>query len=71
MLRSILQIVAGLVLLLAGSIAYTQRGGSSPLFMLVIGAILMTVGAVVLGVRQALIDESKRREQESKSVLNI
>jgi hypothetical protein len=62
MLRPILQIVAGLVLVLVGSFMYTQRGGSSPLFMLVIGAILITVGAVVMGVRQALIDESKRRE---------
>jgi hypothetical protein len=39
--------------------------------MLVIGAVLITVGVVVMNVRQVLREESKRREQESKPILNI
>src|ERR1019366_5980158 len=71
MLHSALQIVLGCVFLFWGTFLYAQRGGVGPLLMLVIGAILLTVGAVVMNVRQALRDESKRREQESKPVLNI
>ena len=71
MLRSVLQIVAGFVFLFGGSFVYVQRGGAGPLSLLVIGAVLITVGSVVMGVRQALRDEAKRREQGSKPVLNI
>ncbi|MGD0793549.1 MAG: hypothetical protein ABR920_17420 [Terriglobales bacterium] len=71
MLHSALQIVLGCVFLFWGTSLYVQRGGVGPLLMLVIGAVLLTVGAVVMNIRQALRDESKRREQESKPVLNI
>ncbi len=71
MLHSALQIAVGCVFLLWGTSLYVQRGGVGPLLMLVIGAILITVGVVVMNVRQVLRDESKRREQESKPVLNI
>ena len=71
MLRFMLQILVGFAFLLGGSATYVQRGGAGALLLLVVGAILITVGAVVLGVREALRDESNRREQESKPVLNI
>jgi hypothetical protein len=71
MLHSAIQIVLGCVFLFWGTSLYVQHGGVSPLLMLVIGAVLITVGAVVMNVRQALRDESKRREHESKPVLNI
>jgi hypothetical protein len=71
MLHSALQIVLGCVFLFWGTSLYVQHGGVSSLLMLVIGAILLTVGAVVMNVRQALRDDSKRREQEGKPVLNI
>jgi hypothetical protein len=71
MLHSALQIVAGCLFLFWGASLYVQRGGVGPLLMLVIGAILLTVGVVVMNVRQALREESKRREQENKPVLNI
>jgi len=71
MLHSALQIVVGSVFLFWGTPLYVQHGGAGPLLMLVIGAILITVGVVVMNVRQVLREESKRREQESKPVLNI
>ncbi|MGO9404649.1 MAG: hypothetical protein ACLPVW_14395 [Terriglobales bacterium] len=71
MLHSTLQILVGCVFLFWGASLYVQRGGVGPLLMLVIGAILITVGVVVMNVRQVLRDEAKRREQESKPVLNI
>ncbi len=71
MLHSALQIVAGCLFLFWGASLYVLRGGVGPLLMLVIGAILITVGVVVMNVRQALREESKRREQENKPVLNI
>ena len=71
MLRFVLQILVGFAFLLGGSAIYVQRGGVGALLLLVVGAILITVGAVVLGVREALRDESNRREQASKPVLNI
>ncbi len=71
MLHSALQIAVGCVFLFWGTSLYVQRGGVGPLLMLVIGAILITVGVVVMNVRQVLRDKSKRREQESKPVLNI
>jgi hypothetical protein len=71
MLRSVFQIVAGFVFVFGGSFVYAQHGGAGPLSLLVIGAVLITVGAVVMNVRQVLRDESKRRAQESKPVLNI
>jgi hypothetical protein len=71
MLHSALQIAAGCVFLFWGTSLYVQRGSVGSLLMLVIGAILITVGVVVMNVRQALRDESKRRDAESKPVLNI
>jgi hypothetical protein len=71
MLHSALQIAAGCVFLFGGAFLYGQRGAVGLLLMLVIGAILITVGIVVMNVRQALVDELKHREQESKPVLNI
>jgi hypothetical protein len=71
MLHSALQIAAGCVFLFWGASLYVQRGSVGSLLMLVIGAILITVGVVVMNVRQALRDESKRRDAESKPVLNI
>jgi len=71
MLHSALQIAAGCVFLFCGTSLYVQRGSVGSLLMLVIGAIFITVGVVVLNVRQALRDESKRRDAESKPVLNI
>ena len=71
MVHSVLQIVLGFVFLAGGIAVYVQHGGFGPLLMLVIGAILITVGVVVMNVRQALRDESKRRDAESKPVLNI
>jgi hypothetical protein len=71
MLHSSLQIVLGCVFLFWGASLYVQRGGVGPLLTLVIGAVLITVGTVVMNVRQALRDESKRREKEDKPVLNI
>jgi hypothetical protein len=71
MLHSSLQIVLGCVFLFWGASVYVQRGGVVPLLMLVVGSILITVGTVVMNVRQALRDESKRWEKENKPVLNI
>jgi hypothetical protein len=71
MLHSALQIAAGCVFLFWGASLYVQRGAVGPLLMLVIGAVLITVGVVVMNVRQALRDELKRREQESEPVLNL
>ena len=71
MLHSALQIAVGCVFLFWGTSSYVQRGGGGPLLMLVIGAILITVGVVVMNVRQVLREESKRREQEGKPVLSI
>ncbi|MGA2202869.1 MAG: hypothetical protein ABSG40_12975 [Terriglobales bacterium] len=71
MLHSSLQIVVGCLFLFWGTSLYVQHGGVGPLLMLVIGAVLITVGVVVMNVRQVLRDESKRREQESKPILNI
>ena len=67
----VLQIFTGFVFLTAGATLYVEHGGVFPLMMLVMGAILVTVGFVVLNVGQLLRDESKRREQASKPVLNI
>jgi len=50
---------------------YVQQRGGGPLLMLVIGATLVTVGAVVMNIKQLLRDEMKRREQEGRPVLNI
>jgi hypothetical protein len=71
MLHSSLQIVVGCLFLFWGTSLYVQHGGVGPLLMLVIGAVLITVGVVVMNVRQVLREESKRREQESKPILNI
>ncbi|MGD0506280.1 MAG: hypothetical protein ABSA27_00670 [Terriglobales bacterium] len=71
MLHSALQIAVGCFFLFWGASSYVQRGGVGPLLTLVIGAVLITVGVVVMNVRQALRDEWNRREQESKPVLNI
>jgi len=71
MFHSVLQIALGFLFLAGGVAVYVQRGGFGPLLMLVIGAIFITVGLVVLNVRQLLRDESKRREQEGKPVLSI
>jgi hypothetical protein len=66
-----LQMVLGGLFLYVGIPHYVQHGDIFPLVQIVIGAILITVGAVVVNVRQMLRDESKRRGQESKPVLNI
>jgi hypothetical protein len=71
MLHSALQIAAGCVFLFWGASLYVQRGAVGPLLMLVIGAILITVGVVVMNVRQALRDALRRPEPESKPVLNL
>ncbi len=71
MFHSVLQIVLGFLFLAGGVAVYVQRGGFGPLLMLVIGAISITVGFLVMNIRQVLRDESKRREQEGKPVLNI
>ncbi|MGD1215791.1 MAG: hypothetical protein ABR861_12475 [Terriglobales bacterium] len=71
MFHSVLQIVLGFLFLAGGAAVYVQHGGFGPLLMLVIGAIFITVGLVVMNIRQVLRDESKRREQESKPVLDI
>jgi hypothetical protein len=70
-IRSAIRIVVCLIVLYAGAIGYSRHGGAFPLVALVTAAILITVNLVELGVRQALRDESKRREQESRPVLNI
>jgi ABC-type spermidine/putrescine transport system permease subunit II len=71
MLHPGLQIGVGFLFLFMGINMYAQQGGRGPLSMLVTGAILVTVGAVVMNIRQLLRDESRRREQEGKPVLNI
>jgi len=71
MFHSVLQIILGCFFVFGGSWGYEHHSGVGSLLMLVVGAILITVGGVVLGVKQALRDESKRREHEIKPVLNI
>ncbi|MGB9234326.1 MAG: hypothetical protein WCC04_07925 [Terriglobales bacterium] len=65
------RIVGGFLVLIAGAIGYSRHGGAIPLIALVTGAIVITVNLVEMGARQALRDEFKRRDLESKPVLNI
>jgi hypothetical protein len=71
MLHPALQVGVGFLFLFVGIPLYVRQGGIGPLLVFVIGAILVTVGAVVVNIRQLLRDESRRREQDVKPVLNI
>ena len=71
MRHSAMQLLVGLGFVFLGSSVYVQGGGAGSLSMIVIGAVLATVGGVAMGVRQVLRDESKRREAESKPVLDL
>jgi hypothetical protein len=66
-----IQMISGLVLLCFGTFAYSRYGDAVFLLLLVMGSISATTSGVVIGVRQALKDERKQREQEARPVLNI
>jgi len=65
------QLGVGVVFLFAGVWPYARHGDAVSLLVVILGAIFVTVGAVTMGVKQALRDEWKRRKSEQQPVLNI
>ncbi|MGA7081457.1 MAG: hypothetical protein WBQ43_14845 [Terriglobales bacterium] len=70
--NSKLAVVLGSLSLFGGVFRYVRDAVlASELLLIVAGAILITVGALTMAVRQILRDELNRREQEGKPVPNI
>jgi hypothetical protein len=69
--QNAVQFVTGICLMFTGAFGYARDRSAAHLLILMIGTTLATVGGVLLGVRQVLRDEHKRRKLEQQPVLNI
>ena len=66
-----LQLIVGALFLFSGTASYVRNASWTWLLLMVLGAVLVVIGGVLIGIRQVISEEWTRLEAKDERLLKI